>query len=311
MLTGMIFSRDRALQLDAVLRSYLLHCQDADQFDLYVVYTTSGELHTQQYARLIAEFRNHPFVHFIRERGFRREVLGFLAERAGLPTWRMQVFRWLLPLGHRLGALGNRLLGGNLSNYILFLVDDNIFVRDFCLEDALQSLAQHPDALAFSLRLGKNTTFSYMLDKSQALPDFSEIAPEIMKFDWTRAEQDFNYPLEVSSSMFRIAHVLPNLNCRWFINPNWMESRFAACRSLYQHSHPALLCFSQSVTFCAPVNRVQPGYQNRAGVSYSYTTQFLAEQFEAGKRVDVAAYSNFVPIGCHQEVELVFKSREG
>ena len=88
-----------------------------------------------------------------------------------------------------------------------------------------------------------------------------------------------------------------------------MESRLAAFREQYRSSHPLLLCFERSVTFCVPVNRVEPRYQNKAGVTYSYTTQFLAEQFTAGNRLDVPAYSGFTPKSCHQEVELVFKSR--
>ena len=169
------------MQLDAALRSYLLHCQDAAQHELYVLYTTSGEPHTQQYAQLAAELQAYPFIHFLRERGFRRELLGLLAARAGLTGWRVRAFRWLLPVGHRLGALSNWLLGKNLQNYVLFLVDDNIFVRDFSLQSACRALEQDPNALGFSLRLGRNIGFSYMLDKSQTLPEFEQAAPGILK----------------------------------------------------------------------------------------------------------------------------------
>jgi hypothetical protein len=297
------------MQLDAALRSFLLHCRDAALFDLYVLYTTSTAPHTHQYAQLVADFQGYPFIHFVCERGFRRDVLGLLAAQLGLPAWQKRAYRAVLLLGRRFGFLGNWLLGKDLQNHILFLVDDNLFVADFNLSTACQTLVQNPDALGFSLRLGRNTVFSYMLDRPQALPEFTDVAPGILKFDWTRSEHDFAYPLEVSSSIYRITQVLPHLNRLWFSNPNWLESRFTACRSFYQRSHPFLLCFEQSVTFCAPINRVESRYQNRAGLEYSYSTQFLAEQYEIGKRIDIAAYNGFAPVGCHQEVELVFKGQ--
>ncbi len=84
----------------------------------------------------------------------------------------------------------------------------------------------------------------------------------------------------------------------------------AASSVLYKISHPWLLCYSPSVTFCNPVNRVQHGLLNRTGVYYDYPVEFLADKFDAGYRIDVAAYDDLVSTGCHQEVELQFIHHE-
>jgi len=37
----LIFSKDRALQLDAALRSFLLHCKDPELSEIRILYTTT------------------------------------------------------------------------------------------------------------------------------------------------------------------------------------------------------------------------------------------------------------------------------
>jgi len=59
MIQCILFSFDRAMQVDAVLRSLMLHCQDADQIPISVLYRTSNKKHTLQYDRLTAEYASH------------------------------------------------------------------------------------------------------------------------------------------------------------------------------------------------------------------------------------------------------------
>src|SRR4030042_1966805 len=97
---SLIFSKDRALQLDATLRSFLLYCKDPELSEIRVLYTTTTSLHEEQY----------------------------------------------------------------------------------------RQLQKHPYAIGFSLRLGKNTTYCYPLDKGQRLPEFQTIEQDILKYNWTNAE---------------------------------------------------------------------------------------------------------------------------
>jgi hypothetical protein len=226
--------------------------------------------------------------------------------------------RGLIGLGWRFGFINNLWKQESAINkMILFLVDDNIFVKDFFLDEAIQCLMNEPEALGFSLRLGTNTTYCYTLDKNQALPTFivvhsppsKQSSPAILKYDWTAGDADFGYPLEVSSSIYRLDDILSVLNRLSFMNPNFMESKLSRQASRFNQLKPYLLCYENSVTFCNPVNKVQTAHQNRAGEKFGYTVEELAHRYELGERIKVTEYEGFIPTGCHQEVDLFFESR--
>jgi tetratricopeptide (TPR) repeat protein len=268
---GLVFSKDRAMQLQAGIESFLLHCRDAGALSLSVLYKASDANHQRQYAVLARRF---PQVRFIPETDFRSQVLGLL----------------------------------NTSRHILFLVDDNLFVRAFRLDTILESLRQNADAVGFSLRLGRNIQRCYMREVPPAQPAFIPTEPGIVKYSWLGAPHDFGYPLEVSSSLYRTAEILPLLEQLPFANPNTLEGLMAANAQLYAAARPAVLCFEQSVAFCNPINMVQTTCHNRAGSNPQHSAQHLAGLFDQGMRIDVARFAGFVPASCHQEVELPIRN---
>jgi len=267
---GLIFSKDRAMQLQAVIDSFFLHCGDSDRLKLFILYKTTNDLHRRQYEKLIDKYPN---ISFIKETDFREQVLTVLKG----------------------------------FEYVLFLVDDNLFVRDFCLADIIKNLKTNPDAIGFSLRLGRNTNYCYPRDTGQSLPAFEQLDDGILRYDWTRAEIDFGYPLELSSSAYRTRDIAALLERFVFDNPNILEELMAANAGLYAQTHRNLLCYDSSVAFCNPVNKVQNIYNNRTGTDHRYTLDNLADMFEKGVRIAVERYSGFVPNACHQETELYFK----
>ena len=268
-IAGLIFSRDRAMQLRAAIESLLLHCGDHGRIRLFVLYKVSNERHRRQYDKLRARFCD---ISFVEERDFKEQVLSIISG----------------------------------FEYVLFLVDDNLFVGDFFFGDAVKALRSNGDALGFSLRLGPNTTYCYAHDIEQNVPAFRQIDGRVLKYDWTWAEYDFGYPLELSSSIYRTAEIVPLLRKVEFSNPNTLEAAMAANAQLYRKARNSLLCFDRSVAFCAPVNMVQTVWKNRAGGNLDYSIEQLAQMFEQGCRIDVERYSGFVPNSCHQEVELHF-----
>jgi hypothetical protein len=183
-------------------------------------------------------------------------------------------------------------------------VDDNMFVNRFCLGDICEALEGHGDALGFSLRLGKNITYCYALDRPQNQPTFLAVGNHMLRFDWTSAEGDFGYPLEVSSSVYRIDDVLPLVSRVRFTNPNVLEARMSESVRPFKSRRSYLLCYERSVAFCNPANIVQKEWPNRAGTDPEQSVDSLADRFDQGHRVDVAHYSGFIPIGCHQEIRL-------
>ena len=272
-----VFSKDRATQLDAALRSLGLHCKDLGEgrLQIQVLYTSSSYFHERQYRQMAKRF---PDVKFKREHDFKNDLLECLR-------------------GH---------------DHVFFMVDDNIFVKDFLLKDIIGALDRNPRAIGFSLRLGRNTGYCYMQRRDQSLPPFSDVGKDLLLFDWTAGESDFAYPLEVSSSVYRVSDIEPLLKHTDFSNPNILEATLDANKSAYQATKPNLLCYGTSVAFCNPANKVQTVFTaNRAGEDDAYGAVRLANIFAKGYGINIEEYSGFVPRSCHQEVDYVFERQNG
>ncbi len=267
-LVAVIFSKDRPLQLEATLASFARHAKGTQNLCCKIIYYASNSFLRALYARLQSDY---PTAEFIPEADFKADLLSAVAG----------------------------------FEHVLFLVDDALFVRDWDFSVVLKLLRSAPQTLGCSLRLGKNTTYCYSLDKLQALPQFEQCTGDFCSFSWSGAEHDFGYALEVSSSIYRCADLLPLLEELPYRNPNSLEAALADSLPRFCHHRPRLLCYSTSVCFCAPLNKVQTVAQaNRAGTSQSHSAAALAEVFAAGQRIDSRAYDGFVPNACHQEVDL-------
>ena len=262
-----IFSKDRPLQLDGTLQSFKRNCRDVDGVMVRVLYSASTSRNRSLYCQAI---REHPLVHFVEEFDFRRDTM--------------------------------LLLG--MHEFVLFVVDDCLFVGDFNLAESAAALRRQLDAIGVSLRLGRNTTHCYSLNKPQRLPSLQSASESLLAFRWPGMDCDFGYPLEVSSSLYRAADLLEALADVPFCNPNTLEAKLAKRAERFRESHPVLLCPGQSLAFCAPVNLVQQVGANRAGTQPAFSAAALAEKYAEGWRIVVSRFDGFVSTGCHQEVEL-------
>lgn len=271
-LTAVIFSKDRPLQLDATIRSLQNNCDDIRPSDLRVLYAASKPAFAAGYRVLANE---HPGVRFQLESDFRADLIRLVEESA----------------------------------YVLFLVDDTLFVGPTSLVGTIEVLDEDPACLGFSFRLGRNTTHSYALDKPQRVPGFEEHSSGILTFEWTEAEHDFGYPLEVSSSLYRTADVLPLLRTLNYRNPNTLESVLAQHADSFRETRPRLACFVRSVAFSVPANLVQTEWRNRIDGNPALTTEALEDVYARGQRLDVKRYRGFVANACHQELEFFFTRR--
>ena len=192
-------------------------------------------------------------------------------------------------------------LGG--YDYVLFCVDDTVFVHPFNLERPISLLKSNNDAIGFSLRLGLNTHYCYMKDCEQAIPKFEVVGGAWIKYNWTKAEQDFGYPLEISSSLYRTEDIIPILENCCFDSPNTLEMMLY--RSRFRPQKESLLCYSRSVAVSVPFNKVQTDFPNNR--SMKYTPHYFKVLHDQGKRIDVKKYTGIVPNAVHQELQLILK----
>src|SRR5271165_4937382 len=139
MAIALVVSMDRPMQLDATLQSFARHCRDAESVRVKVIYKATTSRMLSLYRRLMQE---HPAVDFIREGNYRSDTLTLVRE----------------------------------ADYVMFVVDDTVFVRDFSMMEIVDKLRREPQMLGFSLRLGRNTTHCYTMNKPQRLPAFQKTA---------------------------------------------------------------------------------------------------------------------------------------
>lgn len=304
---GVVFSRDRALQLDATLRSFFRHCADPEEIALFVLFRATDARHERQYRELMMEYAGR--VQFVPETQFRQDLLQLLtfASNDVQPGLFLRLASGLTPIFKPLASMFSPASG---HCHVLFTVDDNLFIQHFSLRGMKEALNAYPHALGFSLRLGSNITYLYTKDKQQRLPEFEYVTDRILRFDWTISEDDFGYPLEVSSSVYRLKQILPLLLRIRFRRPNSLEAQMSTQVDRFRSVFPQMLCFSRSVAFCNPLNMVQTEWTNRASGRQDYSSIALAARFDEGQRISVEDYDAFVPNACHQEVDLAFVPRK-
>jgi len=268
-----IFSKNRPMQLYATLESFYLHCQDIELCSITVIYK-SDPSYNYAYTQIQNNFQD---VYCYEEGRFQNDVMGALAYR----------------------------------KYVLFVVDDCIFTNKFSLGEMQQLLENNDDALGFSLRLGRNTTYCYPDNKPNELPGFTSHVSQdnILRFSWRSVGGDFGYPFDLSSSFYRISTLVDILQADnvSYANPNQLEWQLYVYAMQSKSTYPSyLLSYKTSVAFCAPVNKVQTVNDNRTGTQQQYSVEKLLDQFNKGYSIDIKKFVGLVSNSCHREVDFDF-----
>jgi SAM-dependent methyltransferase len=265
-----IFSKDRALQLDGMLKSFFSHCIDLGLAEIMVLFTVSNDYYLKQYEILINDYTE---INFIEENDFKRDLIRICSD----------------------------------SDYIGYFVDDNIFIKDFSLQQIYKCLSNLNQSAGFSLRLGKNISYSYMADEVTIQPEFISSTKDVLQFDWTEAKGDFGYPWELSSSIYRAEDIYPIISSCNYTNPNSLETVFYLLFDWLKTRKKYLLCFETSVVFSNPLNRVQNYYLgNRVSGRSNSSEIALSRMFNRGYRISESLYNNIKTFACHQEMDLAF-----
>ena len=306
-----VFSKDRAFQLEACLRSLLAQCADAKEVPIRVLWTASQEQHEQAYAILRESYAAGWLnLQFVREKIFRADLLtvlgGLAADSSGdrfvrgvekMPAAWMK--KWARPMTAPLLQP---------PPVVLYVVDDTIFLRPFHFMECAKLLLAKPEALAFSLRLGRGLTRFYMGNRDQAAPEFASVGthPDVCEFRWAEADGDFGYPLEVSSSLLRSDVIFARLLRKEWRTPNTLEMALANMSGRYKKEYPMLLTFGEPRAIAVPLNLVQKDFtDNRHGGQERYHPDSLCALFLQGVRADLSGLEKLKQVSVHAEIELL------
>lgn len=264
----LVFSKDRALQCDLLLRSLKEYCIDINDGKTVVLYTTTSNEQEDSYKILIEE---HLAVKFLEEKDFYNDVMEYLRS----------------------------------NKYVMFLTDDSIFVDYFEVGEAIDVLDNNEGIIGFSLRLGENINYCYSMNKSQKMPISIKIGTYSNVFHWIGADYDFGYPVELSSSIYKTNTILNLIGNYIFINPNTLEALIDYRKSILVNNMPYLGCFENSVAFSSPMNLVQIYNNNRNSKKVEYSPDNLRKKYMEGYRIPLMSLDTVNVNSPHMEVDLL------
>lgn len=274
LLNSIIFSKDRAMQLDLLLQTMFDRFK-IDDYKINVLYTTSNDEFQKGFDILISKYPN---VNFLREKSFKSDLLSLFNE----------------------------------SEYTMFFVDDIIFYNDVILnKDELHNIFEFSKAICFSLRLGLNTKICYTQQKLNNLNKYNthsfyhdvNLIEPIIFWKVKDGTNDYAYPMSTDAHIFKTNYIKSLCELIEYRNPNTFE----ALLSNFSNSEMIISSYEESKIVNSPINKVQNVFDNLAGINYGYSAEDLNEMFLDGVSFNLEKM-NFNDIkGCHQEIQPFFK----
>lgn len=180
------------------------------------------------------------------------------------------------------------------AEYVMFGVDDNIFKEEVDFKECIKFLNNHK-AYCFLLRLGKNITYSFMTKRNNAVPPFQQVSSDIISFDYSTAQGEWNYPNNVDMTIYKKSNIRAVMQSLLITNPWDLEGRWSAKRS----SNHQALCFNNSKILNLDINLVNPKGNwkqfnaEEKKIAMDYSLEQLLHKFEDGFRIDISQFYKF------------------
>lgn len=192
-----VFSKDRAIQLELFLRSFNRFVKDASLYRVDVLFTYSTLDFKAGYDKLKAVAP--PNVVFHKEINFQDDVV------------------WLINKSYP---------------YTVFFVDDIIFKEPFEFFDQKMSfLDVDKDIACVSLRLNPHLTYCYAENRPMRRPVFDEN----LIFNWTKEMGDYGYPMSQDGHIFRTSDIYQMHADLSYTGPNMLEGKLHHQRGKMGH----------------------------------------------------------------------------
>lgn len=244
----LIFSKDRALQLELLLRS--IKQKLLLRSNVSVLYKTSNEIFNVAYDELKKEY---PEVCFIRESGFQSDVIKIVS------------------------TFKNR--------FCIFFCDDDVFINEVTEKELNELILQYDSKPihSISLRMNPNINYCYPARKEIAPPTFIE-KEKFLLWDWRTCNIHYcwGYPMAVNSHIYETNKIFKVISGIGFRNPNDLECHLN--RNRFQDK-PLLISFKESKVFCVQNNFVKPDKGQSFEIDVN-SAEFLNSLFLKGKRID-------------------------
>lgn len=243
---SVIFSKDRAMQLDGFLASYFENVKNYSE--IIVLYYVSNDSHRKSYDDLVKIYADLP-VKFIAETQFRNDLITSLEN--------------------------------TVQDRVMFYVDDMLFSQKIDY-NWFKNINPLDDIV--SLSRGKDFSFSTVLSKELKIPHLNPISENLFRFQWNEIQEfsDWTYPIGVSGYMFSKTEILAMMKATPFKAPNSLESNLQAFLPYF--SNRGGICLENVATPCVHTNLTQTeGYNNVLG---HYSLEELLVLWNENKRIN-------------------------
>jgi hypothetical protein len=274
LLNGIIFSKDRPMQLHLLLESILLNF-NVEDYTLNILYKASNDEYNRGY-NMIRDL--YPQFKYKKEKSFKNDVLSLF----------------------------------NDSKYTTFFTDDDIIYKSFKLNnDELHNIFMLTEANCFSLRLGLNTVNCYTMQRLNKLNNYNthnfyfdiDLIEPVISWKVLDGINDYAYPMSLDGHIFKTEYIKNLCEILEYNNPNLFE----AFLSNFTKPEMIISSYKHSKLVNIPINRVQETFKNLSGMKHSYSSEDLNEMYLDGLILNLEKM-NFNEInGCHQEIQPFFK----
>jgi hypothetical protein len=270
MIDILIWSKDRACQLDLLLRSLFKNLPNFHTCHIYILYKASNDKFQQGYDIISKKYD----VVLIKENDFYTDTMFVL---------------------------------NNGSSHIMFLADDNVFYKHNELSsDRAVGLIENNGVCCVSLRLGLNTVVQdYYTQLQSDMPKiFYRIDYDILIWEWRLVHRyhNFGYPFALDAHIYNKETILSNLNFD-FKDTTQLEGNY--CQQV-EHFSKYMCCLEHSVSFNNPTNTISNSGLT-AGRDHGNSLEFLNDSFINGSQISLDNMEQADIVGCHQEVEIILE----
>jgi len=276
MISAIVFSKNRATQLDLLLKSIK---QNFIQCNQIRVVWKADDSHLESYNILMKEYQTK--VIFIKQDSFFQD------------TWEA--------------------CRDSKNEYVVMFTDDDIVYKMVNIPASTLSHLDNDVFGCYSLRLGLNITKRQMEDKwynDTTQVNFLNESEIIWNRTSVLPHSYWGYVLSVDGHIFnkrKLQKILyeiylwNNIN-RYSQTPNKLESLM---QRFFFEVGPFMLAPKDSCVVNSPNNRVQEEYKNRSGDQYSYCEDHLMQLYLSGHRIKLEDL-DFSHVNCpHTEIKLI------
>ena len=289
MIQVVIFSFDRAMQLDLLLQS-IKKFDSQGLFSLNVLFVCSSEKYQTAYNRLKSKYPN---INWVQEQRYEKKQINFQFE---LGYWH-NLYWWLKSPIFRENKSNFKscllkILSNNKYPYTMFLTDDSLFYDVINAPANLEKIRQQPKKYSFSFRHGINLHGGIF--KEQANNVCWNVYENNVYTDW-------GYPFSVDGLIYDSRTIYGIIKKILLNNPNTMEGNIA-CYVTEKKIFPVISAFKQSCLVGFELNRVQSvSDNNHLGISNEKLNEYYLEGYMLEIDFDLTKVNFFRP-----EIQSVF-----